>query len=101
MGQSALVEHLYLFPKQSMGGNRLIQLIHQYHVQVHQTDCSGVANLKLVPTNHGRQLRGSPSIDHSLPVGVSAQTAAITLSSWSGAWRWWAVCSSGGRSGWG
>ncbi|MFC6314741.1 hypothetical protein ACFQHW_04060 [Lapidilactobacillus achengensis] len=35
-------------------------------------------------TNHGRQLRGSLSIDHSLPVGVSAQATVITLSGWSG-----------------
>ncbi|MFC6314603.1 hypothetical protein ACFQHW_03360 [Lapidilactobacillus achengensis] len=35
-------------------------------------------------TNHGRQLRGSSSTGHSLPVGVSAQTSAITLSGWSG-----------------
>ncbi|WP_461218127.1 hypothetical protein [Lapidilactobacillus salsurivasis] len=35
-------------------------------------------------TNNGRQLRGSPAIDDSLPSGVSAQTAVITLSSWSG-----------------
>ncbi|WP_125596094.1 hypothetical protein [Lapidilactobacillus achengensis] len=35
-------------------------------------------------TSHGRQFRGSPSIDHSLPVGVSAQAAVITLSGWSG-----------------
>ncbi|MFC6316008.1 hypothetical protein ACFQHW_10580 [Lapidilactobacillus achengensis] len=35
-------------------------------------------------TNHGRQLRCSPSIGHSLPLGVSAQTAVITLSGWSG-----------------
>ncbi|MFC6316226.1 hypothetical protein ACFQHW_11680 [Lapidilactobacillus achengensis] len=51
---------------------------------IHQTDCTGVTNSKLVTTNHGRQMRGSPSIDDSLPVGVSAQTAAITLSGWSG-----------------
>ncbi|MFC6314224.1 hypothetical protein ACFQHW_01390 [Lapidilactobacillus achengensis] len=51
---------------------------------VHQTDCAGVTNLKLVTTNHGCQLRGSPSIGHSLPAGVSAQTAVITLSGWSG-----------------
>ncbi|WP_461219553.1 hypothetical protein [Lapidilactobacillus salsurivasis] len=38
-------------------------------------------------TNHGRQLRGSSSIDDSLPVGASAQTAVKTLSGWSGAWR--------------
>ncbi|WP_461219658.1 hypothetical protein [Lapidilactobacillus salsurivasis] len=37
-------------------------------------------------------MRGSSSIDYSLPVGVSAQTAVITLSGWSGAWRWWLVC---------
>ncbi|MFC6315657.1 hypothetical protein ACFQHW_08795 [Lapidilactobacillus achengensis] len=35
-------------------------------------------------TNHGRKLRGSSSIDHSLPVGVSAQTAVKTFSGWSG-----------------
>ncbi|WP_461218600.1 hypothetical protein [Lapidilactobacillus salsurivasis] len=35
-------------------------------------------------TNHGRELRGSPSIDDSLSVGVSAQTAVKTLSGWSG-----------------
>ncbi|MFC6315751.1 hypothetical protein ACFQHW_09270 [Lapidilactobacillus achengensis] len=29
-------------------------------------------------------MRGSPSIDHSLPAGVSAQTAVKTLSGWSG-----------------
>ncbi|WP_461218232.1 hypothetical protein [Lapidilactobacillus salsurivasis] len=51
-------------------------------------------------TNHGRQLRGSLSIDHSLPIGVSAQTTVITLSGWSGAWRWWFVCSlAEGRAG--
>ncbi|MFC6314635.1 hypothetical protein ACFQHW_03525 [Lapidilactobacillus achengensis] len=65
---------------------------------VHQTDYSGVTNLKLVTTNHGRRLRGSSSIDHSLPVGVSASMNKVTLS---GAWRWWSVYSSGGRSGWG
>ncbi|WP_461218154.1 hypothetical protein [Lapidilactobacillus salsurivasis] len=27
-----------------------------------------------------------------MPAGVSAQTAIKTLSGWSGAWRWWAVC---------
>ncbi|MFC6315789.1 hypothetical protein ACFQHW_09470 [Lapidilactobacillus achengensis] len=52
-------------------------------------------------TTHGRKVRGPPSIDHSLPVGVSAQTAVKTLSGWSGAWRWWFAYSSGGRSGWG
>ncbi|WP_461218732.1 hypothetical protein [Lapidilactobacillus salsurivasis] len=35
-------------------------------------------------TNHGRHLRGSRSIGNSLSIGVSAQTAAITLSGWSG-----------------
>ena len=55
--------------------------------------CSGVANLKLVTTNHGRYLRGSLSIDHSLPIGVSAQTSIVALSGWSGAWHWWSVCS--------
>ncbi|MFC6315122.1 hypothetical protein ACFQHW_05990 [Lapidilactobacillus achengensis] len=29
-------------------------------------------------------MRGSPSIAHSLPAGVSAQAAVITLSGWSG-----------------
>ncbi|MFC6315161.1 hypothetical protein ACFQHW_06185 [Lapidilactobacillus achengensis] len=61
-----------------------IQLIHQNLILVHQIDCTGVANSKLVTTNHGRQLRGFPSIGDSLPVGVSAQTAVITLSGWSG-----------------
>ncbi|MFC6315159.1 hypothetical protein ACFQHW_06175 [Lapidilactobacillus achengensis] len=55
----------------------------------------------IVLTNHGRQLRGSPSNGHSLPVDVSAQMNKITLSGWSGAWRWWTVRSLGGRSGWG
>ncbi|WP_461219438.1 hypothetical protein [Lapidilactobacillus salsurivasis] len=64
--------------------NRPIQPIHQELASVHQTDCAGVINLKIVITNHGRQLRGSPSIGDSLPVGVSAQTSAITLSGWSG-----------------
>ncbi|WP_461217936.1 hypothetical protein [Lapidilactobacillus salsurivasis] len=37
---------------------------------------------------------------HSLPVGVSAQTTAKTLSGWSGAWRWWSVRSlAEGRAG--
>ncbi|MFC6314199.1 hypothetical protein ACFQHW_01260 [Lapidilactobacillus achengensis] len=35
-------------------------------------------------TSHGRQLRGFTSIDHGSLVGVSAQTAVITLSGWSG-----------------
>ncbi|MFC6314330.1 hypothetical protein ACFQHW_01930 [Lapidilactobacillus achengensis] len=51
---------------------------------VHQAVCTGVTNLKLVTTSYGRQLRESSSIDHSLPVGVSAQTAVRTLSGWSG-----------------
>ncbi|WP_461219509.1 hypothetical protein [Lapidilactobacillus salsurivasis] len=42
---------------------------------------------KLVTTNHGRQLRGSPSISNSLPDGESAQAAVIPLSGWSGANR--------------
>ncbi|WP_461219069.1 hypothetical protein [Lapidilactobacillus salsurivasis] len=46
--------------------------------------CTGVTNSSIVITNHGRQWRGLPSIGNSLPVGVSAQTAAITLSGWSG-----------------
>ncbi|WP_461218039.1 hypothetical protein [Lapidilactobacillus salsurivasis] len=37
-----------------------------------------------MPTSHGRQLRGASSISHSLPDGVSAQTAVKTLSGWSG-----------------
>ncbi|WP_461219113.1 hypothetical protein [Lapidilactobacillus salsurivasis] len=49
---------------------------------VHQADCPGLTNLKLVTTNHGCQLRGSSSIDHSLPVGGTAQTAVITLNGW-------------------
>ncbi|WP_461218560.1 hypothetical protein [Lapidilactobacillus salsurivasis] len=40
--------------------------------------------MRLVTTSHGRQLRDSPSIDHSLPIGESAQPAVITLSGWSG-----------------
>ncbi|MFC6315954.1 hypothetical protein ACFQHW_10310 [Lapidilactobacillus achengensis] len=35
-------------------------------------------------TNHGSQLRGSPSIGDNLPNGVSAQAAVKTLSGWSG-----------------
>ncbi|MFC6315668.1 hypothetical protein ACFQHW_08850 [Lapidilactobacillus achengensis] len=65
-------------------------MIQQNLILVHQANCTGVTNLKRITTNHGRQLRGSPSIDHSLPVGVSAQVTMIMLSSWSGAWRWWA-----------
>ncbi|WP_461217950.1 hypothetical protein [Lapidilactobacillus salsurivasis] len=61
---------------------------HQKPTPVHQTDCAGVTNVKVMTTNHGLQFRGSASIDHSLPVGVSAQTTMITLSGWSGAWRW-------------
>ncbi|MFC6315012.1 hypothetical protein ACFQHW_05435 [Lapidilactobacillus achengensis] len=38
----------------------------------------------MATTNHGRQLRGAPSISHSLPAGVSAQTTVKTLSGWSG-----------------
>ncbi|WP_461219454.1 hypothetical protein [Lapidilactobacillus salsurivasis] len=67
-----------------MGGNRPIQLIHQELDLVHLTDCTGVTHLKLVTTNHGRQLRGPTSIGNSLPVGVGAQTAVKTLSGWSG-----------------
>ncbi|WP_125600837.1 hypothetical protein [Lapidilactobacillus achengensis] len=59
-------------------------MIHQELALVHQTGCAGVTNLKLVTTSHGRQLRGSPSVGDSWLVGVSAQTAVITLSSWSG-----------------
>ncbi|WP_461219325.1 hypothetical protein [Lapidilactobacillus salsurivasis] len=59
-------------------------MIHQETASVHQADCPSVANLKLVTTNHGRHLRGSPSIDDSLPNGVSAQTTVKTLSGWSG-----------------
>ncbi|MFC6315113.1 hypothetical protein ACFQHW_05945 [Lapidilactobacillus achengensis] len=51
---------------------------------VHQVDSAGVTNLKLVTTNHGRQLRGALSISHSSLVGGSAQTAVKTLSGWSG-----------------
>ncbi|MFC6315874.1 hypothetical protein ACFQHW_09905 [Lapidilactobacillus achengensis] len=67
-----------------MAGNYPTQLIHQELASVHQTDCPGVTNFKLVTTNHGRQLCGSPSICHSLSAGVSAQTSVITLSGWSG-----------------
>ncbi|MFC6314081.1 hypothetical protein ACFQHW_00660 [Lapidilactobacillus achengensis] len=84
--QFALFKHLYLFHKQlsvkstdSVDSSRL--------VLVHHADCAGVTNSKLVTTNHGRQLRGSPSIGHSLSVGGSAQTTVITLSGWSGALR--------------
>ncbi|WP_461218722.1 hypothetical protein [Lapidilactobacillus salsurivasis] len=70
-----------------MSQDRPIQLVYQELASVHQTDCAGVTNLNLVTTDHGRQLRGFPSIGHSLPVGVSAQTAVITLSGWSGAIR--------------
>ncbi|WP_461219604.1 hypothetical protein [Lapidilactobacillus salsurivasis] len=59
-------------------------MIQKNFVLVHQTDCTGVTNSKLVTTNHGRQLRGSPSIGNSLPVGVCAQTPVKTLSGWSG-----------------
>ncbi|MFC6315308.1 hypothetical protein ACFQHW_06975 [Lapidilactobacillus achengensis] len=83
MVQFALVEHLYLLHKQfpvkstdSVDSPRTIS--------VHQTDCTGVTNLNLVTTNHGCQLRGSSSIGDSLPIDVSAQTTAITLSGWSG-----------------
>ncbi|WP_461219488.1 hypothetical protein [Lapidilactobacillus salsurivasis] len=51
---------------------------------VPQIDCAGVTNSRIVTTNHGRHLRASPSIDNSLPVGVSAQTSVKTLSGWSG-----------------
>ncbi|WP_461219557.1 hypothetical protein [Lapidilactobacillus salsurivasis] len=59
-------------------------MIHPERVPVYLANYSGVTNLKLAITNHGRQLRGSPSISHSLPAGVSAQTAIKTLSGWSG-----------------
>ncbi|MFC6315935.1 hypothetical protein ACFQHW_10215 [Lapidilactobacillus achengensis] len=58
--------------------------MHQELAFFHQTDCSGVANLKIVTANHGRQLRASSSIGDSLLIGVSAQAAAIMLSGWSG-----------------
>ncbi|WP_461219508.1 hypothetical protein [Lapidilactobacillus salsurivasis] len=76
-------------------------MIHPEFILVYLANYSGVANVKLVTTSHGRQLRGPTSIDNSLPVGVSAQAPIKMLSGWSGAWRWWSVCSSGGRSGWG
>ncbi|MFC6315780.1 hypothetical protein ACFQHW_09420 [Lapidilactobacillus achengensis] len=66
-------------------------MIQKTLVLVHQTDCTGVTNLKLVTTSHSRQLRGSSSFDHSLLVGVCASMSKVTLSGWSGAWRWWAV----------
>ncbi|MFC6314565.1 hypothetical protein ACFQHW_03165 [Lapidilactobacillus achengensis] len=62
-------------------------MIQQELALVHQTDSAGVTNLKLVTANHGCQLRGSSSIDHSLPVGVSAQATIKTLSGWSGGIR--------------
>ncbi|MFC6314866.1 hypothetical protein ACFQHW_04690 [Lapidilactobacillus achengensis] len=43
-------------------------MIHQELALVDQVDCTGVANLRIVTTNRGRQLRGSSSIDHSLLV---------------------------------
>ncbi|MFC6315879.1 hypothetical protein ACFQHW_09930 [Lapidilactobacillus achengensis] len=49
-------------------------------------------------------MRGSQSIDDSLPVGVSAQMTMVTLSRWSGAGvgGLFVGCSlAGGRSGWG
>ncbi|MFC6314482.1 hypothetical protein ACFQHW_02745 [Lapidilactobacillus achengensis] len=67
-----------------LDGERPIRLIHQELASVHQADFTGVTNFKLVTTNRGRQLRGFSSIDHSLPSGVSAQTAVKTLSGWSG-----------------
>ncbi|MFC6315627.1 hypothetical protein ACFQHW_08640 [Lapidilactobacillus achengensis] len=76
--QFALAGNLYQFPQQFLAGYRPIQLIHPELALVHQENYSGVTNSKLVTTNHGRQLRGSPSIDHSLPAGVSAQTAVVT-----------------------
>ncbi|WP_461218229.1 hypothetical protein [Lapidilactobacillus salsurivasis] len=45
-----------------MGGNRPIQRTDQELDSVYQADYPGVTNLKLVTINHGRQLRGSPSI---------------------------------------
>ncbi|WP_461219496.1 hypothetical protein [Lapidilactobacillus salsurivasis] len=59
-------------------------MIHQEPARVHQKDCSGVTNLKLMTTNHGRHLRDSTSIGNSLSVGGTAQTAVKTLSGWSG-----------------
>ncbi|MFC6314325.1 hypothetical protein ACFQHW_01900 [Lapidilactobacillus achengensis] len=76
-------------------------MIYQEPAIVHQANCTGVTNLMLITTNHGRQLRGAPFIGYSLTVGVSAPMSKISLSSWSGAWRWWSVCLLGGRSGWG
>ncbi|WP_461218718.1 hypothetical protein [Lapidilactobacillus salsurivasis] len=78
-----------------------IWLIRPELVLVYPANYSGVTHLRLVTTSHGRQLRGSPSIDDSLPNGVSAQAPIKTLSGWSGACRWWSVYPSGGRSGWG
>ncbi|MFC6315492.1 hypothetical protein ACFQHW_07950 [Lapidilactobacillus achengensis] len=62
----------------------MIQLTDQKPASVHQTDCTGVTNLKLVTNATAVNCGDSPSIDHSLPVGVSAQTAVKTLSGWSG-----------------
>ncbi|WP_461219651.1 hypothetical protein [Lapidilactobacillus salsurivasis] len=100
MARFALVEHLYLLHKQSLV-KPTGSVDSPITRSVHQADFTGVTNLKLVTTNHGRQWRGSPSIGDSLPIGVSAQTTVKTLSGWSGAWRWWSVYSFGGRSGWG
>ncbi|WP_461218517.1 hypothetical protein [Lapidilactobacillus salsurivasis] len=82
-GLNLLVGHLCLLLKQSSvnPGDSVDSLRTR---SVHQTDCTGVTNIKLVITNHGRQLRGSLSISNSLPDGVSAQTAVKTLSGWSG-----------------
>ncbi|WP_461218302.1 hypothetical protein [Lapidilactobacillus salsurivasis] len=62
----------------------MIRLIRQDAAWVHQTNCTGVTNLKILTTNHGRKFRGFPSFSNSLPVGESAQTAVKTLSGWSG-----------------
>ncbi|MFC6315816.1 hypothetical protein ACFQHW_09610 [Lapidilactobacillus achengensis] len=67
-----------------MEANRFRPIPTQKLAEVHQPNCPGVTNLKLATTNHDRQLRGSPSLDDSLPVGVSAQTPVKTLSGWSG-----------------
>ncbi|MFC6314840.1 hypothetical protein ACFQHW_04560 [Lapidilactobacillus achengensis] len=86
VGIFCVAEHLTVFL--TILGWKPINSVDSLRIRfVHQTDFTGDTNLRIVTTNNGRQFRGSPSIDHSLPIGVSAQTAVKTLSGWSGAWR--------------
>ncbi|WP_125596456.1 hypothetical protein [Lapidilactobacillus achengensis] len=55
-------------------------MIRQDYARVHQTDWYGVTNLKLMTTNHGRQLRGSSSISDSLRSGEIRGEIAVKLS---------------------